>query len=133
MIVNSIFYLSHTAVYPCYVKRIISARSALSSANAFNILGKSKDFVEWSWLNSLPNDKSLDWSKLKAFADDKINGTEKWKLVFGRVGNIEGKGEKGDNKRFLLFPQFSQKACFSTSLTHSHTMTPFDASGKRAF
>ena len=23
--------------------------------------------------NSLPNDKILDWSKLKAFADDKIN------------------------------------------------------------
>ena len=40
-------------------------------------------------LNSLPNDKTLDWSELKAFADDK--------------------------------------------LTHSHTMTPFDAPGKQAF
>ena len=28
-------------------------------------------------LDSLPNDKILDWSKLKAFADDKINVTEK--------------------------------------------------------
>ena len=27
--------------------------------------------------NSSPNDKILDWSKLKAFADDKINVTEK--------------------------------------------------------
>ena len=26
-------------------------------------------------LNSLPNDKFSKWSKLKAFADDKINGT----------------------------------------------------------
>ena len=26
-------------------------------------------------VNPLPNDKSLDWSKLKAFADDKINVT----------------------------------------------------------
>ena len=31
--------------------------------------------------NSLPNDKILDWSKLKAFADDKINITEKLKFV----------------------------------------------------
>ena len=27
------------------------------------------------WLNSIPDDKILDWSKLKAFADDKINVT----------------------------------------------------------
>ena len=31
--------------------------------------------------NSLPNDKLLDWSKLKAFADDKINVIEKLKFV----------------------------------------------------
>ena len=30
--------------------------------------------ILWSF-NSLPNDKILDWSKLKAFADDKINET----------------------------------------------------------
>ena len=30
--------------------------------------------------NSLPNDKILDWSKLKAFADDKINMNEKLKF-----------------------------------------------------
>ena len=27
-------------------------------------------------LNFLPNDKILDWSKLQAFADDKMNVTE---------------------------------------------------------
>ena len=27
--------------------------------------------------NSLPNNKILDWLKLKAFADDKIDATEK--------------------------------------------------------
>ena len=32
--------------------------------------------------NSLPNDKILDWSKLKAVADDKINATEIFKFVF---------------------------------------------------
>ena len=32
-------------------------------------------------LNFLPHKKILDWSYLKAFADDKINVTEKLKLV----------------------------------------------------
>ena len=41
--------------------------------------------------NSLPNDKTLDWSKLKTFIDDKVNMTEK--IVFGKVENIVGKGE----------------------------------------
>ena len=30
-------------------------------------------------MNSLPNDKILDWSKLKALADDKIYVSEKLK------------------------------------------------------
>ena len=33
----------------------------------------------------------LDWSKLKAFTDDKINVTEKVKFVLGRIENIVGK------------------------------------------
>ena len=44
-------------------------------------------------LNSLPNDKILDWSKLKALADDNINLAEKLKFVLERVENIAGKGE----------------------------------------
>ena len=32
-------------------------------------------------INPLPNDKILDKSKLKAIADDKINGTKNLKLV----------------------------------------------------
>ena len=43
--------------------------------------------------NSLPNDKVLDWSKLKAFADDKLNVTKELKFVLGREENIVGKGE----------------------------------------
>ena len=44
----------------------------------------SKDF----FLNSLPNVNILDWFKLIAFADNKINVTEKLKFVLGRVVNI---------------------------------------------
>ena len=54
-------------------------------------------------LNSLPNDKFLDWSKLKAHADDKINLAEKLKFVLGRVENGMGKGENAGDQHFLLF------------------------------
>ena len=59
--------------------------------------------------NSLPNDKILDWSKLKAFADNKINLNKKSKLVFGRVKNIVEKGENAGYQHFLLFQQCFQK------------------------
>ena len=34
----------------------------------------------------------LDWSKLKALADDKLNAIEKLKFGLGRVENMMGKG-----------------------------------------
>ena len=33
-------------------------------------------------ITSFPNDQFLDWSKLKALADDKLNVTEKLKIVW---------------------------------------------------
>ena len=61
---------------------------------------------------SLPNDKILDWSKLKAFADEKINVTKQLKFGKGRVENIVGKGENAGYQHFLLFPQCFQKTTF---------------------
>ena len=66
--------------------------------------------------NSLPNDKILDWSKLKAFADDKINVNEVLKIGLGKVENIVGKGENAGHQHFLLFPQCFQKPSVSGSL-----------------
>ena len=66
--------------------------------------------------NSLPNNKILDWSKLKEFADNNINATEKLELVLGRVENIVGKGENAGYQHFLLFPQCFQKAYLLGSL-----------------
>ena len=66
--------------------------------------------------NSLPNDKILDHSKLKAFADDEINVNEKLKFALGRVENIVGKGENAAYQHFLLFPQCFQKLSLSGSL-----------------
>ena len=65
-----------------------------------------------SRVNSLPNDKNLDLSKLIAFADDKINLTKKMKFVFVRVENMVGKGENAGYQHFLIFPQCFQKASF---------------------
>ena len=66
-------------------------------------------------LNSLPNDKFLDFSKLKAFADNKINVNEKLKFDLERIKNIVGKGENDVYQHFLLFTQYFQKASFSGS------------------
>ena len=67
-------------------------------------------------LNSLPTNKILDLSKLKAFADDKSNATQKLKFVLGRVKNILGKGENAGYQHFLRFLQCFQKLSFSESL-----------------
>ena len=66
--------------------------------------------------NSLPNDKFIDWSKLKDLADNKINATEKLKFLLGRVENIVGKGENAGHQHFLLFLQCFQKASLPGSL-----------------
>ena len=44
-------------------------------------------------INPFPHDKILDQTKLKAFADDKLNVTKILISVFDRVENIMGKGE----------------------------------------
>ena len=53
-------------------------------------------------INSFPNVKFLDWSKFKAFADDKIKVTEKLQFVYGRAENIVGKRENAGYHHFLL-------------------------------
>ena len=39
-------------------------------------------------VNSLPDNKILDRSKLKAFADDNLNANQKLKFASGRTENI---------------------------------------------
>ena len=58
--------------------------------------------------NSLPNDKILDQSKLKAFADDKIDFVEMMIYILDMVENTVGKGENAGYQHFLLFLQFSK-------------------------
>ena len=79
---------------------------------------KTQDFwqADQNQVNSLLNDKILDWSILNAFAGNKINVNQKLKFDMGRVENIVGKEENADYQHFLLFPQCFQKASISGSL-----------------
>ena len=54
-------------------------------------------------MNSLPNDKILDWSKLKAFADDKINVIKKLKSDIRWVANSVGKGQNAQVSSIFFF------------------------------
>ena len=67
-------------------------------------------------LNSLPNDKILDWSKRRELADNEIKLGKIMIYVSDRVENIVGKGEKAGYQHFLLFPHCFQKAFYSGSL-----------------
>ena len=59
--------------------------------------------------------KTLDQSKLKEVADDKINVTEKLKFILGRIENM-GKGENAGSQHFLFFPECFLKVSLSGSL-----------------
>ena len=60
--------------------------------------------------NSLPDNKILDFAKVKAFVDDKINVAQKIISVSDRVENIVGKGENAGYQHFLVFLQCFQAA-----------------------
>ena len=85
----------------------------------------------WPWsykrgFNTLPNDKILDLSNLKAFADDKINMTKSLKFVLkafadnkinatrnknvlGIVENLAGKEESAHDQHVLHFTILGSK------------------------
>ena len=66
-------------------------------------------------INSLQNIKILDWSILKAFADDKIKVLQMMIFVVNRLENIVGKVANASYQHFLLFPLYFQKTFYSGS------------------
>ena len=58
--------------------------------------GASEGVIVWEWVNSLPNDNILDWSKFKAFADEKIHVAKKMEISFekGRIKESPGDVEE---------------------------------------
>ena len=59
-----------------------------------------KVVIVWLWVKPFPHDKILDQTKLKAFADDKLNVTKMIISVFDRVENIVEKGEIACSSNF---------------------------------
>ena len=57
------------------------------------------------------NDKFLDSSELKEFADDNFEFDEIDGNFFKRIENTVEKGEIARYEQFLLFPQSFQKTC----------------------
>ena len=75
---------------------------------------QDKELFHWyRFVNFLPNDQILDWSKLKAFADDKMNVAETMIYVYGRVENVVGKGENTDYQFFLARLSTTCSGCAS--------------------
>ena len=88
------------------------------------MLKKEVGFIqnfEGYYINPLPNGKILDWSKLKALADNKINVAEMMIFLSDWVENILEKGENAGYQHFLLFPQCLQQHSFLGPLTLSQT------------
>ena len=91
----------------------IRAKLKLSSVVNKEMVSPSMVSPSCDIVNSLPNDKILDWSKFKAFAEDKENVTQKLKFMFKMVENLVGKGENSGYQHFLLFPQCFQNASYT--------------------
>ena len=67
-------------------------------------------------VNPLPNKKTIDWSKLKAFAFNNLKVVKIRINVLDRMENFVRKGENAGYQDFLLFPQCFQKPSCTWSL-----------------
>ena len=68
--------------------------------------------IDCMMFNPSLNDKILDLSELKAFADNKINVPETMKSVCERIEKVLRKGEIAGYQHFLLFPKCFRKPHF---------------------
>ena len=84
----------------------------LSDKSGIVLPGKELNLIQ---INFLPNDKILDWSKMKPFADDKIRVLKVIIFVFDRVENTVEKGENASYQHSLLFP-----LCLTRAFTLGH-------------
>ena len=70
-------------------------------------------------LNSLPDDKILDWSKLKQIADDILNLT-KWQQVIQKGRKHYGKGRNCSLRAISLFPTVFSEGLFPRGVKRCH-------------
>ena len=62
--------------------------------------------------NPLPDNRILDWSKLKQFADNNFKFEENSRKFSKWVENTVGKGEITCYEQFLLFPQCFKRLAY---------------------
>ena len=74
-------------------------------------LPKLKFQMALTLINPFPNNKILDSSKLKGFADDNVELDDNGRKSSKRVENAVGKGEIACYEQFLLFLQCFQMTC----------------------
>ena len=95
----------------------ITCTYIMSSANAFNRDQYNLlSVIRVKRVNPLSNDKILDQSTVKAFADDKLKVIQMAKFVLDKTENIVEKEENAGYQNFLLFLQCFQKAFSIRSL-----------------
>ena len=79
------------------------SRWSVSTGSIRPIFKKGVDTEQWS-LNSLPNNKKLDITKLKAFSGNKLHIAKMTISVFDRVKNTVGKGENAGYQHSVFQP-----------------------------
>ena len=103
--INSLPLINHISYKYAQVSDIGPSWSSCSSYYLYICQSheNTESFAHWETVtsgldlnNSLADDRILDQSKMKDFADDKISLTQKLYFVFGKVENILGKGENAD-------------------------------------
>ena len=70
--------------------------------------------------NPLPDDKMLDSSKLKEFADDNLEFDENGRKLSKWEENDVGKGEIACYEQFLIFRQVFSKSLFPSGVKRCH-------------
>ena len=109
---NSYTYLIIIQLHPNFFPTN-SVKKPSASSNKITLLRIPHLHTSLLSDNSLPNNKILDCSKLKAFTDDKINVTKKLKFWFGKDRKHCGKRRKCWLPAFSPFPTMFSKAFIS--------------------
>ena len=109
LLVMSNFSFSHSVFYLFRELSAIFIKFKIVVCNLFT-LDQSKILSSGNGLNSLQNNKILDWSKFKALILQKTNLNEKLKFGLRRSKTCLGKGDNAGNQHFVLFPIMLLKA-----------------------
>ena len=83
LLITSNFSFSHRVFY--LFGNFSAILSNIKSSSANSLVWKNLKFVVWERVNTLPNNKLVDWFKV---TDIKIRMTEKLKFLLRRVENI---------------------------------------------